>query len=39
MVSRDVIVDEDVRSSRSWDSPLVIEENVKVVVLKYDSKT
>jgi hypothetical protein len=38
-VSRDVKFDEDVRSSSSQDSPLVIEENEKVFVPETDSKT
>jgi hypothetical protein len=32
MVSRDVILDEGMRYSSSQDSPLVIEENVGVIV-------
>jgi hypothetical protein len=39
MVRKDVIFDEDVRSSSSQDSPSVIEENVEVVVPEIDSET
>jgi hypothetical protein len=39
MVSRYVIFDEDVRSSSSQDSPLVIKESEEVVVLEIDSET
>jgi hypothetical protein len=39
VVSKDVIFEEDMRSSNSHDSPLVIEEREEVDVPKTNSKT
>jgi hypothetical protein len=39
VVSKDVIFDEDVRSSNSQDSPSMIEEREEVVVPETDSET